>query len=207
SRHLDRGRARVACAARDHLRADSQAPAPRALRAALAPGRDRAARALAVALEREHDRRLGGRARLPAGGAVRGRDALHPRRAPALLDGGVEALGPERDPRATARAARGEAPRLRRLRALRAAAVGAALFAVACALPHVGIFRGHIDTSLFQSYGDRTLHGEVPYRDFSLEYPPGALPAFAVPSLGPARDYDTWFSAFDVVAGLACVLF
>jgi len=69
------------------------------------------------------------------------------------------------------------------LRALRAAAVGAALFAVACALPHVGIFRGHIDTSLFQSYGDRTLHGEVPYRDFSLEYPPGALPAFVAPSL------------------------
>jgi uncharacterized membrane protein len=47
----------------------------------------------------------------------------------------------------------------------------------------------------------------VPYRDFSLEYPPGALPAFVVPSLGPARDYDTWFSAFEVAAGLACVLF
>jgi uncharacterized membrane protein len=47
----------------------------------------------------------------------------------------------------------------------------------------------------------------VPYRDFSLEYPPGALPAFVVPSLGPARDYDTWFSAFEVGAGLACVLF
>jgi hypothetical protein len=92
-------------------------------------------------------------------------------------------------------------------RALRAAALGAALFAIACALPHVGIFRGHIDTSLFQSYGDRTLHGQVPYRDFSLEYPPGALPAFVVPSLGPARDYDTWFSAFEVAAGLACVLF
>jgi uncharacterized membrane protein len=47
----------------------------------------------------------------------------------------------------------------------------------------------------------------VPYRDFSLEYPPGALPAFVVPSFGPARDYDTWFSAFEVAAGLACILF
>jgi hypothetical protein len=93
------------------------------------------------------------------------------------------------------------------LRALRAAALGSVLFTVVCALPHVGIFRGHIDTSLFQSYGDRTLHGEVPYRDFSLEYPPGALPAFVVPSLGPARDYDTWFSAFEVAGGLACILF
>src|SRR5205085_8979454 len=99
-------------------------------------------------------------------------------------------------------------------RALSAAAVGAALFAVACALPHVGIFRGFrpthratSGTSLFQSYGDRTLHGEVPYRDFSLEYPPGALPAFVVPSFGPGRDYDTWFSVFEVVAGLACILF
>jgi uncharacterized membrane protein len=47
----------------------------------------------------------------------------------------------------------------------------------------------------------------VPYRDFSLEYPPGALPAFVVPSFGPGRDYDTWFSAFEVAAGLACILF
>jgi uncharacterized membrane protein len=47
----------------------------------------------------------------------------------------------------------------------------------------------------------------VPYRDFSLEYPPGALPAFVVPSLGPARDYDTWFSVFEVAGGLACILF
>jgi uncharacterized membrane protein len=51
------------------------------------------------------------------------------------------------------------------------------------------------------------VRGEVPYRDFSLEYPPGALPAFVVPSFGPAREYDTWFSAFEVAAGLACVLF
>jgi uncharacterized membrane protein len=28
-----------------------------------------------------------------------------------------------------------------------------------------------------------------------------------VPSLGPARDYDTWFSVFEVAAGLSCILF
>src|SRR6266545_4363434 len=86
-------------------------------------------------------------------------------------------------------------------RRLAAAGLGCALFVVACALPRVGLFRGHLGTSLFQSYGDRTLAGEVPYRDFSLEYPPGALPAFVVPSLGPAGDYDTWFMAFEALCG------
>ena len=78
---------------------------------------------------------------------------------------------------------------------------------MACALPRIGLWRGVLGTSVFQSYGDRFLSGHVPYRDFSLEYPPGALPAFVVPSLGPARDYDTWFSAFEVAGGLACILF
>jgi uncharacterized membrane protein len=62
-----------------------------------------------------------------------------------------------------------------------------------------------LGTSVFQSYGDRVLSGQVPYRDFSLEYPPGALPAFVVPSLGPAKDYDAWFMGFELACGLACV--
>ena len=40
--------------------------------------RRRPARALALARRAEHDRRLGRRSRLPAGGALRGRRALHP---------------------------------------------------------------------------------------------------------------------------------
>jgi len=92
-----------------------------------------------------------------------------------------------------------------RRQGLGAAALGSALFVVACALPWIGLFQGHIDTSIFQHYGDSILDGRVPYRDFSLEYPPGALPAFAVPSLGPARDYDTWFMAFEAACGLVTV--
>lgn len=88
---------------------------------------------------------------------------------------------------------------------VRAAALGCALFVVACALPWIGLFRGHLGTSLFQSYGDSVLDGHVPYRDFSLEYPPGSLPAFVVPSLGPARDYDSWFMAFEAACGLVAV--
>ena len=92
-----------------------------------------------------------------------------------------------------------------RRKAGRAAAWGCALFVVACALPSIGLFRGHLGTSLFRHYGDSILAGKVPYRDFSLEYPPGSLPAFAVPSHGQANDFETWFMAFEAASGLACV--
>ena len=66
----------------------------------------RPARPLGLAGRPGHDRRLARRHRLPTGRALRGRDALHPRGAAALLDGDLEARRPERDPRAEARAAR-----------------------------------------------------------------------------------------------------
>jgi hypothetical protein len=39
------------------------------------------------------------------------------------------------------------------------------------------------DLPVYERYGERITRGEIPYRDFSLEYPPGALPAFAIPAL------------------------
>ena len=39
------------------------------------------------------------------------------------------------------------------------------------------------DVPLYQSFGNRMEAGEVPYRDFRVEYPPGSLPAFLLPSL------------------------
>ena len=118
------GVARVDPADPRRPRADPQPPAARALRAALARDRRRAARPLRVARRPEHDRRLGRRHRLPAGGALRGRDALHPRRAAALLDGDLEARRPERDPRAAARAARAAASGPTRERRARATSTG-----------------------------------------------------------------------------------
>jgi hypothetical protein len=88
-----------------------------------------------------------------------------------------------------------------------AIAAGCILLAAAAALPHIGLAHGRIGTSLFQRYGDRTVSGQVPYRDFSLEYPPGALPAFVVPSLGPARHYDTLFELFELACGFGCIAF
>jgi hypothetical protein len=52
------------------------------------------------------------------------------------------------------------------------------------------------DTGVYQKYGDAIAKGSVPYRDFELEYPPAALPVFALPSIGHEGDrpaYDRWF--------------
>jgi hypothetical protein len=38
------------------------------------------------------------------------------------------------------------------------------------------------DTPLYETYGEAMSRGQVPYRDFALEYPPGALPIFIAPT-------------------------
>ena len=42
---------------------------------------------------------------------------------------------------------------------------------------------GSNDLSLYRQAGESILRGEVPYRDFFIEYPPGSLPAFVPPAL------------------------
>jgi hypothetical protein len=72
------------------------------------------------------------------------------------------------------------------------------LFVVAWALLHVGFYRNKqvLDTPIYQRYGNAIARGEVPYRDFSVEYPPGALPVFALPGLaepGSAQNVTSGF--------------
>jgi hypothetical protein len=59
---------------------------------------------------------------------------------------------------------------------------------------HYGFYthRQIIDTPVYQHYGNEIAHGHVPYRDFQLEYPPGALPMFALPGFVShgGRDQD-----------------
>lgn len=43
------------------------------------------------------------------------------------------------------------------------------------------------DISLYRATGESILRGEIPYRDFFIEYPPGAVPSFVPPALFSAE--------------------
>ncbi|MBA3716929.1 MAG: DUF2029 domain-containing protein [Actinobacteria bacterium] len=66
------------------------------------------------------------------------------------------------------------------------AALAIGLFSASWGLLHVGFFTHDPvkDTPLYQQYGKQIVDGEVPYRDIRLEYPPAALPFFAIPAIG-----------------------
>ena len=93
------------------------------------------------------------------------------------------------------------------MRTLRVAAVGWVVLITACSLPNVGLWdpHGKADTGLYSLYGSRMAHGHLPYRSgFSMEFPPGAIPALALPAL-PRSHYVPWFKGFALVYGLAAV--
>ena len=88
-----------------------------------------------------------------------------------------------------------------------ATAVGVALLVVAWALLHVGFYDDYeiVDTPVYESYGEAMTAGEVPYRDFAVEYPPGALPVFLLPSL-LGGDYANAFELVMLACAIAMVL-
>lgn len=74
---------------------------------------------------------------------------------------------------------------------------------------HVSFFNSHqfTDVPVYQHYGDAIKHGEVPYRDFTPEYPPGALPVFAAPAFADLGDnraaYQLSFEVLMLLVGVA----
>jgi hypothetical protein len=87
------------------------------------------------------------------------------------------------------------------------ASAATGLFLVCWGLVH-RFFWAHgqlVDWPTYRNYGDAIVHqGLVPYRDFAVEYPPGALPVFALPSL--VGDYATSFAWLMAACGIALVL-
>jgi Glycosyltransferase family 87 len=92
------------------------------------------------------------------------------------------------------------------------AVVALGVFLASWALLHVGFYeRDQVrDTPLYQGYGDRMVDGDVPYRDFDVEYPPGAVPTFLVPALvadeGDAAGFRRWFETLMWIGGALCLL-
>ncbi len=98
-------------------------------------------------------------------------------------------------------------PRADPLKVATVAAVGVAAFAASWALLHTGFYDdvAIVDTPVYRGYGDRMVDGQVPYRDFGLEYPPAALPAFALPSLAGSEDYGAVFELLMLACGAGAV--
>ena len=87
------------------------------------------------------------------------------------------------------------------------------VFAAGWAVLHYGFYGDNhiVDTPVYQRYGDAMVHGQVPYSDFSVEYPPAALPTFVVPSLiagtgASEPDYDRVFGFLMALCGVAAVV-
>jgi hypothetical protein len=87
---------------------------------------------------------------------------------------------------------------------LSAAAVAAILLATvflgAWAAIHFGFYAREqiVDIPVYEQYGEAMVDGQLPYRDFDVEYPPLALPVFAIPALGDRgyREQFEWLMAF-----------
>ena len=84
---------------------------------------------------------------------------------------------------------------------MRAAVAAVALFALTLPL----LWHGGPDGDIVElhGYGHAVLDGQLPYRDFPLEYPPGSIPLFTLPALG--GDYLTLFR-LEAALGWAVVI-
>jgi hypothetical protein len=88
----------------------------------------------------------------------------------------------------------------------RLAYAAAGLFLAALGILHWGFYQHHLilDTVEYHRYGEAINDGHVPYRDFQVEYPPGALAAFALPAIGHPS-FNFYHRVFQILMALCGV--
>ena len=92
------------------------------------------------------------------------------------------------------------------------AAAGVCLFLASWWVLHQGFYERDqiVDLPVYENYGEAMTRGDVPYRDFGVEYPPAALPVFVLPAVGDGdsetyrRRFEGLMAAFGAVA-VVCV--
>jgi hypothetical protein len=87
-------------------------------------------------------------------------------------------------------------------------AIGAAaVFVLACIVMRGGLVSTERfgDVGLYQVDAHRILHGQIPYRDFFFEYPPGALAAFLLPAAISTAHYVTLFKILMAILGVVTI--
>jgi uncharacterized membrane protein len=91
---------------------------------------------------------------------------------------------------------------------VRSCLVGVPIYLAACAFPDGGLFRAarFRDVHLYERYTSWLLHGRVPYRDFFMEYPPGALVAFVPAQIAGRVHYNAAFKVLMAVCGAAALV-
>ena len=93
-----------------------------------------------------------------------------------------------------------------------AALAAALLFLGSWTALHHGVYDDEeiVDIPVYETYGNAIERGSIPYRDFRLEYPPGALPVFALPALtsedGNEAAFRADFERLLAACGVAAVL-
>ncbi len=91
---------------------------------------------------------------------------------------------------------------------MRPAAAAVPVYLAACAVPDGGLFRAarFRDVHLYQGFAEAVFDGRVPYRDFFMEYPPGALAVFLPPAAFGSSHYNEAFKCLMAACGVATLL-
>jgi uncharacterized membrane protein len=70
--------------------------------------------------------------------------------------------------------------------------------------------RKSTDVVYYQGYVNQIRVGQLPYRDFTVQYPPGALAVFLAPTVfghsANLSNYEKWFARLMCALGLTCLL-